>query len=296
MNKILFTGITGLLGKYFLIEKPSGYEVTGTYNHSLNFQIPNSFKLDITDKKKTLSFIKKVKPNVVVHAASIGKVDYCESNPDEAYKVNVDGTRNVLEASRKVKAKFLFTSSNAVYDGESPPYNEDSLRNPLDAYGRTKVEAEDLITKSKVPYMIVRLMTMYGWPPLGARSNPVSWIIGELRQRKKVNIVDDIYNNHLSAGQAAEVMWKIIDLGKDKEKYNIAGEDCTSRYDLALKVCKVFNLDASLITPVKNDFFKNIAPRPKNTCFDTLKIKRELKVKPSTISEGLKEMKDGEKT
>lgn len=294
MTKILFTGITGLLGKYFLNKKPIGFEIIGTYNTHIPKKIGNSFKLNISDSQEVNSFINNARPNIVIHAASIGNVDYCESHKEEAYKINIEGTQNVLNASLRVNAKFIFTSSNAIYDGENSPYGEGFLVNPLDVYGKTKVEGEKIIKKSNIPYTILRLMTMYGWPQEGGRSNPVTWVIEQLKNKKQIYVVNDIYNNHLFAGQAAEVIWKIIEDGKDKETYNIAGKECISRFELALKVCKVFDLDPSLINPVKSDYFKNIAPRPKNTCFDTNKIEKEFDIKPLGIIEGLKKMRDEE--
>lgn len=294
MTKVLFTGITGLLGKYFLNTKLSDYEVFGTYHLNPPSLKKNFVKLDIANRKEVLAIIAKLEPRIVVHAASIGSVDYCETHKEEARAVNVEGTKNVLEASKMVGAKIIFTSSNAIYDGNNPPYDEGAETNPLDVYGKTKVEGEELIKKSNTPYVILRLMTMYGWPQKGGRSNPVTWVIDELKSRKPINVVNDIFNNHLYAGQAAKAIWDVIEKKKIEEVYNIAGRECMSRYDLALKIAEVFNLDSSLITPVKNDFFKNIAPRPRNTCFATKKIERELGIKPLDIVTGLRQMKNEE--
>lgn len=284
--RIIFTGITGLLGRYFLKNQELGYEIIGV----------SSKDFDIADKKQVSDFIKKVNSKVIVHAASLGNVDYCEKNPEEAYKVNVNGTQNIVDAAKKVNAKIIFLSSNAVYDGEHPPYDENKSPNPLDIYGRTKVESESAVLKSNLHYCILRLITMYGWPQPGGRANPVTWVIDSLKKGQKINVVGDIYNNHLWAGQAADVIWKII-----KENisgiYNIAGADCISRYDLALKVAKVFGLDKSLINPVSSDFFKDIAKRPKNTCFNTSKMEKDLGIKPLSVDEGLRLMKqEGETT
>lgn len=278
--KIVFTGITGLLGGYFLKSKDPSYEIIGV----------SSKIIDIADKRKVLDFIKKGNPKIIIHAASLGNVDYCEKNPNEAYKVNVEGTKNIIKAAKQIKAKIIFLSSNAVYDGVNPPYDEKSMTNPIDVYGKTKVEGEELIIKSNLNYCILRLITMYGWPQLGGRTNPVTWVIDNLKKGQRINVVNDIYNNHLWAGQAAEVLWKIIEKNI-KEVYNIAGADCISRYDLALKVAKVFDLDSSLISPVSSDFFKSIAKRPKNTCFNTEKMEKELGIKPLGIDEGLRLMK-----
>lgn len=292
MKKVLFTGATGLLGKYFFLNPPSEYELFGTFNKNLNLKENNFFPLNISDKNEVFDLIQKIKPNYVVHAAAIGNVDYCETHKKEAKDVNVNGTKNVAEASKKVNAVMLFTSSNAIYDGENPPYSETSNPNPLDYYGKTKELGEMVVKESGASYSILRLMTMFGWPSAGGRNNPVGWVIEELGKRNKINVVDDIYNNHLYAGQATEAIWEIIKRKKVNETYNVAGGESVSRYELTIKTAEVFGLDESLINPVDSDFFKNIVPRPKNTTFATKKIEKDLGIKPFKIVEGLKKMKD----
>lgn len=156
----------------------------------------------------------------------------------------------------------------------------------------TKYAAEEEIKANTPNYVVLRLMTMYGWNHRGERQNPVTWMIEKLSKKEKINVVNDIYNNHLWAGQAAEVLWKIIKEDRSNKIYNMAGAQCISRFNLALKVAQVFKFDKSLITSVPSSFFKNIAPRPKNTCFETTKIEKELGVKPLKILEGLQWMKN----
>ena len=130
-------------------------------------------------------------------------------------------------------------------------------------------------------------MTMYGWHDKRQRYNPVTWIINELKNKHSLKIVKDIYNNHLYVEQAVDCVLQILKLKIRNETFNIAGKDCISRYQLALKVAYVFSLDKKLIRPVSSNFFKSIAPRPKNTCFVTSKMEKELKIKPLSIRDGL---------
>lgn len=289
-QRILFTGITGLLGGYFLKQTDQKYEIIGVGNKSIQKSTKNSYKVDITDRSEISNFIKKIKPVIIVHAASIGNVDYCEKNPEEAYKVNVEGTGNIINVAKEVGARIIFLSSNAIYDGGNPPYHEKSNINPLDIYGKTKAEGEKLILRSGLKYVIVRLITMYGWPQKGGRNNPVTWVIDNLKKGQNLNIVTDVYNNHLWAGQAAEVLWKVIQKNIENDVYNIAGGESISRFDLARKVAKIFKLNSSLISPVRSDFFKSIAIRPKNTSFDTAKMEKILGIKPLKVDEGLRMM------
>lgn len=295
-KKILFTGGTGLLGRYFLKIIPAGFFVFATYlNNKADSKDGSRYRflrLDIRDKERVLQLVDRLKPEIIVHAASLGNVDYCQQHKKEAWSVNVEGTKNILSACQKNKSRMIFTSSNAIYNGVHSKFSEKSTPKPLNYYGLTKYAAEKEIKKRSKDFVIVRLMTMYGWNHRNERLNPVTWLIEKLSKKERLNIVNDIYNNHLWAGQAVKVLWKIIKENKTNEVYNIAGGECISRFELALKVTKVFGFDKSLISPVPSSFFKSIAPRPKNTCFDTVKIEKELGIRPLKMLDGLKRMKN----
>lgn len=292
MKKVLFTGATGLLGKYFFKTPHPKFEIFGTYNNNSNLKKKFFYPLNVSNEKEVHSLIQKIKPDYVIHAAAIGNVDYCETHRDEAEMVNIRGTGYVADAARNIGATMFFTSSNAIFDGENPPYLENSITNPLDYYGKTKVDGEKIIKKNGVNFVILRLMTMYGWPPIGGRNNPVGWVVDELRNEKKINVVNDIFNNHLYAQQAVDIIWDLIKKRIINETYNIAGGESVSRFELALMTAKVFGLDKSLINSVSSDFFTNIVPRPKNTTFKTSKIEKDLGINPLNIIEGLRKMKD----
>lgn len=296
MIKILITGVTGLFGLSFIEKnwKNDSFKVYGISRNAQKRKLYSSVSYlseDVSNTKRIVAAVDKIKPDIIIHAASIGSVDYCQANKKEAWQTNVVGTRNIIRAAKSAKAVLIFLSTNAVYDGTKPPYGEKSQANPVDYYGKTKVISESDVTASGINWVIVRLMTMYGWHDKNQRPNPVTWVIRELKQKKKIHVVDDIYNNHLYVGQAVDCIMRIITLRKWNERYNIAGKDCVTRYQMALDVADVFSLDRNLIRPVPSDFFTTIAPRPKNTCFATAKMEKELHIKPLLIKRGLELMK-----
>jgi len=142
---------------------------------------------------------------------------------------------------------------------------------------------------------VARLMTMYGWNNPSERKNTVTLLLSKLTKGETVQMVDDIYNNHLFAGNCADAIWAIVKLDKSGT-YHIAGNDCISAYELALKTAEVFELDKTLIKRVKSDFFKFPALRPKNTCYATAKMAKELRVRPLGVKEGLLYMKQHKPT
>lgn len=294
MNKILITGVNGLLGSNFIQNAPNKYLIIGTY-----FQNPNTTKyknvlyhqLDIRNKNNIENTIKEYKPDVVVHAASIGNVDICEKNKKDAYQTNVLGTKYLASSAKKIKAKFVFLSSNAVFDGDNAPYEEMSTPKPINFYGKTKFKAEKLIGTSLEEYTILRLNTMYGWHKKGERENPMTWILSRLKNKEKTYVVNDVYNSHLYVKSACEALSRVIEKWDAGAIYHIGGEDCISRYDFFATIADIFGYKKSNILPVDSTFFGKIAPRPKNTCFKLLKMQSVLNLKTCRVIEGLRDMK-----
>lgn len=295
MIKILLTGAYGLLGSGLIRNIPPGYKLLAQlHQNKLNFpKKQNLEKLftDIKDKKQVNTTISRLKPDQIIHAAAISDVDYCQKNQKIAWQTNVEGTNNLIAAAKKVRAKFIFISSNAVFDGKKSLYSEEDQPNPINFYGLTKYEAEKLVHASALPFTIIRLITMYGWHPPKARQNPVTWIISNLKKSEKIKIVDNIYLNPLYNLDAADLIWKII-LKKKSGIYHLASEKAINRYAWALQTAKVFNFNTDLIEPVKSSFFDGIvAPRPKKTIYSVQKIKKEFNIVPRSTLDGLLNMK-----
>lgn len=250
--------------------------------------------MELTSKASVMNAIEKAKPDIVIHTAAIATPDYCDKNQDEAWNVNVIGTQYILDACKKVGAKVIYITTNGVYDGKNSPYSESDEPKPIDYYGKTKHEAEKLVENSGIPFIIVRLITMYGWNNPQSRENPLTWQIRVLgRNKTPLTMVDDMFNNFLSVEEASNVIWKLVSQFKKyaNESFNIAGKECISRYAFSVMIAQVFNLDESMITPVKLSFFKNMVPRPENTCFNTKKMETLLKIKPKSMMDGLKYLK-----
>ena len=290
---IIFTGGTGLLGTAFLDTAPDQVEIIPTSFKNEEFRQFKRFsfqKVDITDRESVIDLFDRARPRVVVHAASLGSVDYCEQHREEAMMVNVEGTRNVIEAAQRYGTKMIFTSSNAVFDGNDAPYTEASKTNPVNFYGKTKVIGEDLVQRSNLHFTIVRLILMYGWNHPGERQNPVTWLIEKLTKGERVKLVNDTYTNPLLNTQAAQAIWKIVELDKTGI-LNISGGETANRYEFGIKTAEIFGLDSQLIEPVPSEYFSGIAARMPNTAYDTRLMEGELGVIPFALEEGLMRMK-----
>ncbi|MHC4618396.1 MAG: SDR family oxidoreductase [Planctomycetota bacterium] len=285
--RILITGGTGLLGKSLVETAPPEHEIETTwYTNYTDIGLP-THQLNVGDPSQASYVFSGVRPEVVIHCAANGSVDYAEQNYQMAHMTNVGGTANIMKSARDHGAKVIYISSNAVFDGREPPYEENNPRRPVNAYGSIKKQAEDTV-RAGLHWVIVRPFLLYGWPYPGGRQNWATIIADRLSQGKPLKLVNDVVWMPTYALDCAAAVWQLID--SDNEIYHVAGEDRITLYDFGLKVAEVFGLDAGLLEPVESDYFKAMARRPKDTTYLLSKI-NGLGIKLNGVGEGLKLMK-----
>jgi dTDP-4-dehydrorhamnose reductase len=295
IKRVLITGGTGLLGVALQKIAPSNIEGFTIYfpERSLPQSLPFLIQAaDVTCKKQMKAVFEWAKPHVVIHTAAIGSVDYAEKNREQTRKVNVGGTEIVVGMCQDFHCRMVYISSNAVFNGQTPFYAETDTVKPINYYGQLKVDAENIVKESGISWAIVRPILLYGWPYPGERDNPVAWWVRSLKERKPIKVVDNVFNKPLPAWSCAEVVWAVIQQNRTGI-FHAAGRDHVSLYQFALHTADVFGLDPSLIEPVPDSYFPEIAPRPRDTSFDTTKMEKELGVKTTGVKEGLALMKAG---
>jgi dTDP-4-dehydrorhamnose reductase len=292
-HRILITGGTGLLGQALLQIAPRDTQLFGTYlpGHAPTSDMPcRFFPLDVRVPAQVVQVFDAVRPTIVIHTASIGSVDYSEHHREESWAVNVGGTQQVGNECIRHNVRMIFISSNAVFDGEHPLYAEDAPVHPINYYGKLKVEGEQWVQSSGLDHVIVRPILMYGWHLPIERGNWVTNWIQMLGRSERVKVVDDVGTKPLYARNCAEVIWTIIAQNKIGI-YHVAGADHMTLHQLALATAKVFGLDGTLIDPVPSSYFPEIAPRPKDTSFDTTKMETDLGIKAWSVRDGLMHMR-----
>ena len=287
-TRVLITGGTGLLGKALLEATPSGWEIFAT--HCRN-QPPVEWEsrfspLDVRQRESVESLFAKIRPDWVIHTASIGSVDEAERNPDAVFAVNVAGTRNIGTACAQTGALLVHISSNAVFDGTDPPYHEASLTRPANQYGTQKIEAEEWIRRHLSRFLIIRPILMYGWPFPGGRDNVVTRWLAHLEQGRTVPAAQDLFSMPLWVGNGAEAIWAAVSQGR-QGIYHLAGADPLSLFEFAQETARAFGLEERLVLPATHAELGLPAPRPQNTSFVTTKMEQELGVRPVGVREGL---------
>ncbi len=188
---------------------------------------------------------KRIKPDVVVHAATLTDVDKCELNKELAWKVNVEGTKNIVEAAKATGSFLIYISTDYVFGGENGRYKETQAPNPINYYGLTKLKAEEIV-KTQKEYFIARPSVIYGSTPAAGKVNFALWLIETLRKGEHVKIVTDQWNTPTLNTNLAEMTLEVIER-RLTGIYHLCGATRVSRFEFAEQIADVFNLDKGLI-------------------------------------------------
>jgi dTDP-4-dehydrorhamnose reductase len=291
MQTILITGANGFVGQN-LVQKllQKRYKVVATGKGSCRLPFHDELfvfeSMDFTEENEVAKVLQKYKPSVLVHGGAWSKPDDCELNKEEAYRINVTGTMNLLRQASHFKSFFIFLSTDFIFTGDQNIYTEESTANPVNYYGQTKMLAEEEVKKYPWDWSIVRTILVYGHCIKG-RHNIVSMVADALQNNRALKIVDDQVRTPTYVADLVDGIIKIIEQ-QATGVFHLSGEDVLTPYQIACAVAKHLQLDESLITRVTQDSFQQPAKRPVRTIFDLSKAKRELGYMPTKFEEGLK--------
>jgi dTDP-4-dehydrorhamnose reductase len=291
-KKVLITGANGLLGQQLIKGFRDDYEV-----HALGLQpgprLPDgNFQYhqgDIADRQRLRDLVQALVPNYIMNAAAFTDVDGSETQRELCWKVNVTGVENLVYAAQKIHARFVHISTDYVFDGKNGPYREDDRPNPLGFYARSKLAGENVLINSEANWAIARTMVLYG-AGYAIRPNFVTWLIEQLRKGKPVRIVDDQFGNPTLASELAGALRILAESGRNGV-YHMSGSEAIDRYHFAIKIAEAFDLDVSLIKPIKTSDLKQASPRPLRSGFDISKAVAELGINMSDVIGGLQKFK-----
>lgn len=277
--KLLIIGASGVLGSRLYNDAvKKKWNTLGTF---CSHEFEGLFHLDVTDKGSMEKVFNFFRPDAVVMAGGITDVDLSALKPKLAKDVNIKGTQNLVKKVKEYGAKLIYTSTDYVFDGESGPYGEEDKVNPINVYGRTKLEAERIVGSKLRDSLIVRTSQLYGVAERSSAptKNFAIKIIHNMQNNKKVYAADDLYSTPTYAGLLSEMIIKLIEKGATG-LYHGAGPEFISRYEYVNKIMDIFGVDKDLIKKVKLKDLKLAAKRPKRCGLKIDKICKELNIAP----------------
>ncbi len=267
--RVLVTGASGQLGRKVVeVLAQAGHEVRGLAHGKPR---PGQDAGEITDPESLRPFFAAPAPEAVVHAAALRDPDLCEQDPYLAKKVNIEGTKNVLELADGAGARLLFISSDYVFDGKTPPYREESRVNPVNYYGRTKVEGEEAVLKDRAKgHAVLRLPLLYNQDD-PKRPSFLKKILDALRAGQPVKLDHRRPRHPTLVDDAARVIRLILE-EKLAGVFHFGGAERMTNYEAARRVGEILSLPAGHVAPDREAATR--APRPPDPRLEWPKLLR----------------------
>lgn len=292
MTKILLLGASGFTGYAFLKAFANQHQITALCRKK-PAGANNIIETNLLDLKNLKEIISRTNPEVVINTIANGDVDFCEKNPAASDKINYEYVIDIVDILNDYnpKIRLLHFSTNAVYDGNHPPYSEESIMQPVNYYGESKRKADLFIRDHYENHVIIRPITMFGLKETFQRHNPVTFILDRLQSGQSVKLVDDIFGNLLYIQDLLVLLDSLI-VSSFSGTVNVSGDEIVDRYYLGLITAEVFGYDKSRIVHCSSNEFPSLARRPANTTFNNTLIKNLFHYRPHTIKEALCEIKE----
>lgn len=257
--RVLITGSTGYVGRFLLpsLEK-DGHHVVGVSRSS-------HVKMDLCNSTDCEAVLREVKPDVIVHTAALSSPAKCEE--DEALTRSYNVPRYFAEKAKEVNehVRFIFLSTDQVHDGKGRLVGESGDVQPVNVYGKSKLEMETVVQQVFDKYAIFRMSFVFGPEIEGAHSTFLQFALDKLRQNKEFDAFSDQIRSCIYIDDVIDAL-RLAVKGHIEGIVNLGGPEALSRLDFCRIVAKHFGINESIVqgslyhlpTPSPADISMNI--------------------------------------
>lgn len=254
-------GGSGQLGGWLLrVLADRGHNATGTYGTTA---FPGLIPVDAADQEAAAAWLRSQSPDAVFYPAGFTWVDGCERDPEKARAANVEQPLNLARVAAELGARFVYFSTDYVFDGQSGPYTESASPHPLSVYGQAKLEAEQALADALGDLLlVVRTTWVYG--PERQGKNFAYQLAKTLSEGRPLTCPSDQVSTPSYGPDVAQAVVSLIEQGRTG-LVHVAGPDLLDRVAFAQALAAAFGLDPSLIEGKTTAALGQGAPRPLNS-------------------------------
>lgn len=257
-KKFFITGGGGQLAKEF---------IRSLDGRGLDYFAPRKNELDITDFDKVRAAVDDCRPDVLINCAAYNHVDSAEEHPERAFSVNSGAVRHLAAVCKKENIFLVHFSSDYVFDGEkNEPYTEEDRPNPLNVYGRSKLEGEEAVRETLENFLIFRLSWVFG----NGDQNFLYRLSRRIEGKESLEVASDEVSVPTFTEDVVKAVLPAPEKGLTGTYHLVNGGRC-SRYEWAKYYCQRKEIGTE-IRPVPSDHFAAKAKRPRFSCMSNGKI------------------------
>lgn len=264
MTKYLITGANGLLGSE--IAKNNFFKDSIALSHQ---------EFDLTNMGMMEEIIKKYLPEIIINCAAYANVTKAEEEYSKAYEVNAAGVENLCKLAKKYGIFLVHFSTDYVFKGDAPSnyeYLESDKPNPVNLYGKSKLEGEQFVLKNLENYLIIRISFLFG---LNGK-NFVSSVFNLIKTKANLKIVSDQFGKSTYTEDLIVGLQNLLSM-KQKGIFHFTNKGRHNRYEFSIEMLKIMKKYYPLhtnIEPIPADYFPDKTPRPTNSVLSISKYEK----------------------
>ena len=278
MKKVLITGCNGQLGRALNeLLRDSDVEIINT----------DVSELDICDLEQVRRLLAEKRPDTIMNCAAHTAVDKCETDVENAQKINGLGPKNLATAAKEIDAQMVQVSTDFVFSGDADiPYTEEDAPCPQSVYGSTKLEGEQAVASILERYYIVRTAWLYG-----DGNNFVKTMLRLAETRDEITVVNDQYGSPTSALELARMILHIVDSG-EYGIYHGTCEGIASWYEFACKIFSLAGVNINVVPVTTEEYPASVAKRPAYSVLENKKLNSQGSYRMKQWEDALEEYMD----
>ncbi|HMO18058.1 MAG TPA: SDR family oxidoreductase [Oligoflexia bacterium] len=291
MARILITGYSGMLGRSVaeIFASDPAYKVIGLSRSPMEYSDfendIDKISFDLTKTREIPDLLDKIRPDVIIHTAAMVDIKACQNKKHYAYLLHAESARELANFSRNIR--FIYISTDSVFDGIRGNYTEEDNPNPLNEYAKSKYRGE-LETLSGGNSLVLRT-NIYGFHRPVVNSSIAEWALSKFKAGEKIRGFGNICFNPLYTVQLAEII-KVISESQHCGILHLGSDTCLSKYDFLKLLAEQFDYDTALLEEGVFVQDSESVKRPENTTLNTGKYQETFLAIAPSLHKGIERL------
>ncbi len=283
--KILLTGGSGLLAlNWAMALRDSHAVVLGLHQRQVSLPGVECRPIALASSESFLRDLALIKPDVVVHAAGITNVDWCETHVEQAMRVNAQMAGNAASACARASCKLVHISTDHLFNGAGSFATEQTPARPVNVYARSKLQGEHEVAAANPDALVLRT-NFFGWGPVYKRSFS-DMILDALLAQKRPTLFDDVYFTPILIHELVRCAMDLVG-GRAAGVVHLGGGERLSKYEFGCQLATQFGFDPAMIERGSMAHARHLVCRPSDMSLSNDRARQLLRKPPVSVSDQL---------